>query len=176
MEGLKSWLKRYGSVVFVVVGLAAVGLTVLNVQTGTRLFSRAAGEEEAKAAGVWFESNPVTVNGEGRGETRLKLQSLEQEMKSARLVFNYDPKLLKIDQVRHGSVFEDVTVNNGEGQLVLNSGGSFYGTGTWVILDLQLLTERPAMLVAEEGISRFEYKDGKEKILKMFDVRVERRQ
>ena len=171
-----NWLKKYGGTLFVMAGLAAVGLTVVNVQTGTRLFSRAAGEEEAKVAGVWFEASPVVVNSEGRGETRLRLQAIEQEMQSARLVFKYDPSLLKVENVKHGSVFEDVTVNNSEGQLVLNSGGSFYGTGTWVILDLQLLTEQSALLVAEEGISRFEYKDGKEKILKKFDVRVERGQ
>ena len=166
----KTFLRQYGATFFVVAGLAIVGLTVTQVQTQQRLPTRAAGEEEARTLGIWFDPNPATVQTGIPVEIRLKLDSLSQQMTKARLVFNYDPQLIQIIHVSHGVVFPEMDIDSIPGKLVLISEGEFFGAGTWAKIQLRLLSDQPAILTSDPQLSELQYQNQPSVQVNQFDL------
>ncbi len=175
LRQMQERLRKYGATAFVVVGLAVVGATVWQVQNQELVLTRAEGEEEARAQGVWWDPSPVMVDETGKGEVRLKLESLQKVMKKVRLVFNYDADLLEVVGVEPGAVFGGkVDTDEAPGKLVLISEGEFMGSGTWVKLKVRLLGDQPARLVSDELLSQLQYEDGRSVEVGKFDVLVRR--
>ena len=166
----KNLLKQYGAATFVIAGLAVVGLTVNQVQTEQRLPTRAAGEEEARALGIWFDPNPVVVQLGVPIDVRLKLDSLNQLMTKARVVFNYDPQLIQITDISNGVVFTDIEIDSIPGKLVLISKGEFFGTGTWAKIQIQLLSNQSVTLTSDPQVSEIQYRNQPSVPVNQFDL------
>lgn len=170
---LRSFLRHYGSTLFVITGLVIISLTVVQVQLEQRLPTRAAGEDAARAQGVWFDPNPVSIRSDESVEVRLKLDSLSQLMTDARLVFNYDPQLIQVVTVGQGVVFPDTEINSLPGKLILVGKGEFLGTGTWVKLQVRLLrqpADQPATLTSDPQLSELQYQNHPSTPVNRFDL------
>ena len=171
------WFKKYGASLFVVAGLAVIGITVSQVQQESNLPTRAAGEiqNQATEMGIWFEENKINVDNNNQAFARIKLESLDKTIQHVRLVLQYDPSLIKILDVRPGSAFEDVKVQKGEDSLSLISEGDFFGQSTWVILQVELLQSgKTAELISTNDLSSMRYEDGSSRSIQGLQVTLTR--
>jgi len=169
-----SWIRKYGATLFVVAGLAAVVITTNQVQNQQSLLTRADSGEQEPALGIWWDPTPVVVAADGTAWVRLKLESLDQTMTKARLVFDYDPTQMEIEEVAHGVVFDSLAPTQTSGRLVLLSEGEFLGTGTWVKLKVRLLSNQEAKLSVDSQLSSLRYDNRQSLPVRNFELQVSR--
>lgn len=175
-EKLKNYYHRYGASIFIASSLLLIGVSVSQVQSEQSIATRAAGDNQNQASEIGLTVDPsfIKIYPNQPSVFRIKLETLTQSLKYARIVLEYDPSQINILGVDTSTVFGEFEQIDDPGRLTLTSNGDFFGSSTWATIQFAFVGEGPkANIKINPDLSSLRYEDQSIREVAPLEIQVE---